>query len=111
MEFGLINTAFNNQQPINLPSSNSDLAVLREKLKKLGVWPEAGDKFLELLPMSRWNSAPITDADTSWVPIVIDGVLNGFDIGARFPSFFQKLLMSDVLREAFLSALSERMKS
>ena len=110
MESGRITTA-HDHQTFNLYQGQSDLAALREQLQNLGVWPEAGDKFLELLPVTRWNSAPVTDADTCWLPAVIDGVLNGVDIGARFPSFFQKLLMSDVLRAAFLAALTDQLQS
>ena len=110
MESGFITTTYNHQS-FNLRQGQTDLAFLREQLQKLGVWPEAGDKFLELLPASRWDSAPITDADTRWLPVVIDGVMSGLDIGSRFPSFFQKLLMSNVLREAFLNALADRLKS
>jgi len=110
MESGYI-TIVHGHQFVNLYKGQSDLAVLREQLQKLGVWPEAGDTFLELLPTSRWNSASVTDADTRWLPVVIDGVLNGLDIGARFPSFFQKLLTSAVLRQAFLAALTDKLKS
>ncbi len=110
MESGL-NTARYDHQTFNLHQGQTDLTVLREQLQNLGVWPEAGDKFLDLLPASRWNSAPVTDADTRWLPVVIDGVLNGLDIGARFPSFFQKLLMSDVLRATFLTALTDQLNS
>jgi len=84
------------------------VATLRCRLRELRVWPEAGDEFLELLRQSRWHSPPLTESDRRWLPLVIEDVVNGVDIGSHYPAFFQKLLMSSALRETFLDALDRR---
>ena len=83
------------------------ITTLRQRLIKLHAWPEAGDALLELLPVSRRHSADLTKSDYDWLPKVVDDALKGSDIGARYPSFFQKLVTSNELCEEFLDALEQ----
>jgi hypothetical protein len=84
------------------------ILVLRRELKWLQAWPEAGDLFLELIPVSRWQSPTVTDEDIQWLPRIVEDALRGVDIGARYPAFFQKLTMSDDLCRMLLKALARR---
>lgn len=88
-----------------------EIVPLREKLKQLKVWPEAADEFLALMPLSRWHGTPATDKDHEWIPVIAQDVFNQCDLGARYPSFFQKLLTNVHLREAFLAALEKQMNT
>ncbi len=106
----MINSVLN---PILRPSrynepEKADVAELRQKLISLNVWPEAGDEFLALLPVSRWHSPPLTDEDGQWLKIVVRDALKGLDIGANFPAFFQKLITNSQLRHAFLEELEQQ---
>ncbi len=83
----------------------TEVADLRQRLLALGVWPEAGDEFLALLPGSRWHSPPPLDEDNQWVFHVARDALGGQDIGAKYPAFFQKLITNPTLRQAFLEEL------
>jgi len=85
-----------------------DIAELRQKLLALNVWPEAGDEFLALLPVSRWHAPPMTDEDNEWLLLVAQDALKGVDIGANYPAFFQKLITNHHLRQAFLDELERR---
>lgn len=85
------------------------MAALRERLKRLKVWPEAADLFLELLPISRWQNAPLTEEDYQWLHKVIDDAIGGIDIGSRYPAFFQKLVTSSKLGQTFLDELDRRL--
>lgn len=87
------------------------IADLRQQLKQLGVWPSAADQFLALMPHSRWQNSPLVNADYEWVPRVVEDSLQGVDIGAYYPAFFQKLLASRELRQFFLNALAVRLDS
>ena len=87
------------------------ITVLRHQLKLLGVWPDAADQFLALMPHSRWQNSPLVEADYQWVPQVVEDSLQGIDIGANYPAFFQKLLANGELRQSFLSALVVRLDS
>lgn len=87
---------------------NNNLAVLRERLIGLNVWPDAGDEFLALLPVSRWHAPPLNDEDNEWLLIVARDTLRGLDIGANYPAFFQKLITNANLRQAFLSELDRQ---
>ncbi len=89
-------------------SPKADIADLRLKLLALHVWPEAGDEFLALLPVSRWNSPPLTEEDNEWLLIVAQDAVKGVDIGANYPAFFQKLITNANLRQAFLDELERR---
>lgn len=106
METVLISTP--NKQSEFAPD-DEEIAVLRRSLKQLGVWPDAADQFLALMPHSRWQNLPLAEADYQWVPRVIEDSLQGVDIGANYPAFFQKLLANGDLRQSFLSALEARL--
>lgn len=95
----------------NSTSLNEGVVTLRQRLKQLNVWPDEGDRFLELMPNARWTSPPPTEADKQWLPQVVEAVVNGVDIGANYPAFFQKLLTSDTLRRSFLKALDIKLKA
>ena len=86
---------------------HTELAILRRSLIDLNAWPEAGDQLLDLMPLSRWDTFPVSDADFDWLPSVVDDALRGKDIGAKYPSIFQKLLTNDDLRQAFLKTLAK----
>jgi hypothetical protein len=88
-----------------LKLDDKGIANLRQRLKQLGVWPEAADQFLALMPHSKWQNSPLVDEDFQWVPKVVEDSLKGVDIGAYYPAFFQKLLANDELRQSFLRAL------
>jgi hypothetical protein len=87
---------------------HTELTVLRRSLIDLDAWPEAGDQLLDLIPLSRWDTFPVTDSDFDWLPSVVDDALQGKDIGAKYPAIFQKLLTNDDLRQAFLANLTKR---
>lgn len=89
-----------------VPQAN--VAELRQKLIALKVWPEAGDAFLALLPVSRWNSPPVTEEDNHWLHLVVRDALSGHDIGADYPAFFQKLITNPNLRQAFMAELESQ---
>jgi hypothetical protein len=93
----------NQQDEIIIPGDG--VVMLRQRLKQLNVWPDAGDQFLALMPHSRWHSPPLTEVDNQWLPKVVEDAAKGIDIGANYPAFFQKLLASDTLRQSFLKAL------
>ncbi len=82
---------------------------LRQRLKQLDVWPEAADRFLALMPHSRWQNSPLVEADYEWMSRVVEDSLQGVDIGANYPAFFQKLLANGELRQSFLNALAVRL--
>lgn len=104
----MMDSAFNpilRQSKHNEPPKAAEVAELRQKLLTLNVWPEAGDEFLALLPVSRWHSPPPTDEDNEWLLLVARDALKGIDIGAYYPAFFQKLITNHHLRQAFLHEL------
>ncbi|NHZ72597.1 MAG: hypothetical protein GWP17_05900, partial [Aquificales bacterium] len=72
------------------------------------VWPEAGDEFLALLPVSRWHAPPLTDDDNEWLLIVARDALRGLDIGSNYPAFFQKLITNPKLRQVFMDELNRQ---
>ena len=92
----------------NISGNDGDLSGLRERLRGLNAWPEAGDEFLALLPVSRWHAPPLTDEDNEWLLIVARDTLRGLDIGATYPAFFQKLITNPKLRQAFLTELDSQ---
>lgn len=89
---------------------SGELLQLRNNLKALQAWPEAGDEFLNLVPEFNRHSPPITDADSEWLPQVVQDSLRGVDIGFQYPAFFQKLLMNPRLRRLFLTELEQAQK-
>jgi len=89
---------------------DDDLLVLQQYLKRLRVWPEAGDAFLELLPQLNERTGLLSHSDYEWIPQVTQDCICGVDIGSRYPAFFQKLLISPGLRKAFLKTLKNRIQ-
>ena len=85
------------------------IVALRLRLKQLGVWPEAADQILALMPHSRWTDSPLVETDYQWIPRVDEDSLKGVDIGAYYPAFFQKLLVSRELRQTFMRSLDARL--
>lgn len=105
----VLNPMFRQQTAMPEPSANEgDLTALRERLLGLNVWPEAGDEFLALLPVSRWDAPPLTDEDNEWLLIVARDTLRGLDIGANYPAFFQKLITNPKLRQAFMDEIDRQ---
>lgn len=90
---------------------HAEVAVLRDRLRAFDAWPDAGDALLALMPASRRDSLAVTEKDLQWLPQVIHATLSGIDIGAQFPSIFQKLLASTYLRQVFLYELERAAKS
>lgn len=78
---------------------------LRKRLKELNAWPPAGDEYLSLMPVSTWQAPAIIERDAEWLTAVVHAAKQGVDIGASFPSFFQKLLTNAKLRQRFLEEL------
>ncbi len=91
--------------------ANAEIQKLRDWLKRLNAWPEAGDQFLALMPQASWSSPKPTDNDYKLLPIVARDVLTGLDIGAQYPAFFQKLLTHATLRHDFIRELQHRTES
>ena len=89
-------------------NSASEVDTLRHQLKQLKAWPEAGDQFLDLLPHSRQQASPLTESDREWITSVLDDVVNGVDIGSRYPSFFHNLITNSHLRRIFLDELERK---
>ena len=105
----VLNPMFRQKSAITEPSANDgDLSALRERLLGLNVWPEAGDEFLALLPVSRWDAPPLTDEDNEWLLIVARDSLRGLDIGSNYPAFFQKLITNPKLRKAFMDEIDRQ---
>lgn len=90
---------------------NTEIQKLRDWLKRLNAWPEAGDQFLALMPQSSWNSPKPTENDYQLLPSVAKDVLAGSDIGTQYPAFFQKLLAHSTLRRDFISELQRHTDS
>lgn len=86
-----------------------DLNNLQTQLKTLNAWPSAGDEFLTLIPKTD-NPEPISEKEGEWIPQVVKDCLDGIDIGFRYPSFFQRLLMNSTLRNAFMDALEQKLE-
>lgn len=87
-----------------------ELNNLQKQLKQLNSWPAAGDDFLALIPKTD-NAAPITAKENEWLQQVIEACMIGTDIGFRYPSFFQKLLINSTLRQAFMEQLTGKMEA
>jgi hypothetical protein len=85
--------------------TNPEIVRLQETLKQLDAWPDAGDQFLALMPQSSWYAPQPSSDDHQLVPVVVEKAMNGSDIGAQYPAFFQKLLAHAGLRQDFLAAL------
>lgn len=81
------------------------ILALRQQLIELHAWPAAGDDYLALMPVSEWRSPATTKRDDEWLGQVVAAALQGEDIGAQYPSFFQKLLGDATLRRVFLTKL------
>jgi hypothetical protein len=93
----------------NCASINDDgIKSLRRQLISLNAWPEAGDAFLELLDQVQGCGTTLVATDYDWLPQVAESAYKGEDIGARYPSIFQKLLAFPELRQKFLQALHMR---
>lgn len=90
---------------------NAEIQRLRDWLKQLNAWPEAGDQFLALMPQFSWNSPKPTESDYKILPIIVRDVISGSDIGAQYPAFFQKLLAHATLRNDFIAELQQRTNS
>ena len=86
-----------------------DLRNLQATLKELNAWPSAGDEFLALIPKTD-SPEPITEKEEEWIPQVVNDCLDGTDIGFRYPSFFQKMLMNSMLRDAFMVDLAQKLE-
>lgn len=104
----VLNPMFRQPKGTETTTTDGDLTSLRERLLRLNVWPEAGDEFLALLPVSRWDAPPLTDEDNEWLLIVARDALRGLDIGANYPAFFQKLITNPKLRQAFMDELDRQ---
>ncbi|PIE81984.1 MAG: hypothetical protein CSA11_02390 [Chloroflexi bacterium] len=104
----ILNPMRRRPQNDNVTPTDGNLATLRERLMAFDVWPEAGDEFLALLPVSRWQAPPLTEEDKEWAIIVVRDTLRGLDIGSNYPAFFQKLITNPKLRQAFLDELDRQ---
>ena len=104
----VLNPMFRQSAGTETSTNGGDLTTLRDRLMGLNVWPEAGDEFLALLPVSRWHAPPLTDEDNEWLIIVARDALRSLDIGANYPAFFQKLITNPKLRQVFLAELDRQ---
>ncbi len=104
----ILNPMFRPSKNDDVSPTDGDLTTLRERLLSLNVWPEAGDEFLALLPVSRWHAPPLTEEDNEWLIIVARDALRGLDLGSNYPAFFQKLITNPKLRQAFLEELDRQ---
>lgn len=96
------------EQP-EIKLEDKGIVKLRQQLKQLGVWPDAADQFLALMPHSNWQNSPLVDEDYQWVSKVVEDSMKGVDIGAYYPAFFQKLLANEELRQSFLQVLDTQL--
>lgn len=94
--------------PATAPNNSEGIQILRQRLKRLNAWPEAGDTFLELLERAQGYGVTLVPGDYEWLPQVVDSAYKGEDIGIRYPSIFQKLLTYPELRQKFLQTLQIR---
>lgn len=92
-------------------SCDADIRRLREQLKTLNAWPEAGDTFLELLVETQGYGVTLVPGDFDWLAQVAEDAYKGEDIGLRYPSIFQKLLTYPKLRQQFLQMLALKLLS
>jgi hypothetical protein len=90
-----------------ITNREQEVAQLRLLLKQCDAWPSAGDHLLQLIAKSNWNATELKQEDTQYLPQVVEATLSGQDIGAQYPSFFQKLLSYSTLRQSFMSELSK----
>jgi hypothetical protein len=104
----VLNPMFRKSTGTETSTENGGVTDLRDRLIGLNVWPEAGDEFLALLPVSRWDAPPPTDEDNEWLIIVARDALHGLDIGSNYPAFFQKLITNPKLRQLFLDELDRQ---
>jgi hypothetical protein len=87
-------------------NSQQDIDQLRLLLKQYNAWPMAGDYLLQLIAKSNWHATAPRQEDSHYLPQVVAATLSGQDIGAQYPSFFQKLLSYPTLRQSFIRELS-----
>jgi hypothetical protein len=92
-----------------LANRQQEVAQLRHLLKQCNAWPAAGDDFLQLIAKSHWNATELKQEDNQYLPQVVEATLSGQDIGAQYPSFFQKLLSYSTLRQSFIRELSKNL--
>lgn len=85
----------------------SEVQQLRKQLIEMCAWPEAGDQYLEMLAYSHWDMLKVNPRDYDWINAAASDVASGVDIGAKYPSFFQKVLTNADLRQGFLRRLYE----
>lgn len=104
----VLNPLFRQPKMTETAVNDGDLSRLRERLMGLNAWPEAGDEFLALLPVSRWHAPPLTEEDNEWLIIVARDSLRGLDLGSNYPAIFQKLITNQKLRQAFMAELDRQ---
>jgi len=75
------------------------LAELRSQLI------QAGTQYSETAPQLLDTKADFSEEDEQMFSIVLSDALNEVDITSRYPSFFQKLLVNQEMRKAFLDDL------
>lgn len=86
-----------------------DITPLRHLLLQLHAWPEGGDLYLDLLPQTSGDAQPVSEEDLQWLVLAARDAIQGYDIGAKYPAFFQKLLTHTNLQARFLSEIKRQM--
>jgi hypothetical protein len=82
------------------------LAALRASLESGEGWPDSADRLLDDLLAAEQAYAPLSDEEVVLLSLVIGDALQGVDVAAQYPHFYEKLLQNKALRDAFLDGLA-----
>ncbi|HRQ40156.1 MAG TPA: hypothetical protein PLD25_19775 [Chloroflexota bacterium] len=89
----------------SLPSwIRQKLAALRQQASEPDQWPETADQLLTRL-VQQTPIPETEESDMDMFSLAVHDTLAGIDISERYPMFFEKMLASPSLYEAFLEAL------
>jgi hypothetical protein len=95
-------SSHSNSTPAGPPDT---LAALRALRKQPENWPEQADRLLAHLDQSSRTGDWPDHEDETLLSLAVDDALKGIDISRRYPAFFQRLLVDQALRHAFLDTL------
>src|SRR5512140_2821535 len=83
-----------------------DLAALKARLAQPDSWPEGANRLLANLDQSQSSTVEPDSKSDDLLSLVVNDALRGVDISARYPAFYQQMLVDPDLQQAFLDALS-----
>ncbi|MBK8904557.1 MAG: hypothetical protein IPM53_25485 [Anaerolineaceae bacterium] len=80
------------------------LAEYRQRATEFEQWPQTADSLMTLLTQPA--QPPGSDErDDHMLSLVVNDALTGIDIAQRYPTFYQKMMVTPWLFQAFLDAL------